>query len=85
MARNEVDAFGRYLRFVDVAERWKRRPDGAEEWAQAGKMRDQVLLELERIHAQWFGLLPLETVRLGEFDAQSGPRPVAQVLVVFLP
>ena len=81
--RNDVDEFGRYLRFLDVAERWKRRPDGAEEWAQAGKLRDEVLLELEGIYREWFGELPLETLFLGEFDASSGPRPVAQVVALF--
>ena len=84
VVRNDVDEFGRYLRFLDVAERWKRRPDGAEEWVQAGKLRDQVLLELEGIYREWFGELPLETLFLGEFDASSGPRPVAQVVCSFL-
>lgn len=83
VVRNDVDEFGRYLRFLDVAERWKRRPEGAEEWAQAGKLRDEVLLELEGIYREWFGELPLETLFLGEFDASSGPRPVAQVVALF--
>ena len=71
VVRNDVDEFGRYLRFLDVAERWKRRPDGAEEWVQAGKLRDQVLLELEGIYREWFGELPLETLFLGEFGAYT--------------
>lgn len=84
VVRNAPDDTGRYLRFLDVAERWKRRPEGAEEWAQAGKLRDEVLHVLENIWRENYGELALETVRLAEFDASSGPRPVARVFPVFV-
>ena len=80
LVRNEVDKYGRYLRYFDVAERWKRRPSGAEEWAQAGKLRDTVLLEFQKLHKQFFGELPVETLLLGEFDSSGGPRPVGEVI-----